>query len=132
MIDWANFLMQTAVAGAFSAGMSVVVYKLFQRRDERIDRLCGRVQQLEDEKIKGIQDRLQSGSEEFDELHEGMKGFISRPDHYMHMERCDTKFAAFDKALQNQAREIQALAIDVGGIKSIVSLIATHMHIKIQ
>ena len=132
MIDVTQVLVTAAVSAILPSVLAAAFYKLIQRRDVEFDGIKSRVQQLEDEKIKGIQERLKDGSAEFDELHEGMKGFISRPDHYLHMERCDAKFAMFETKLTAQEKHMHELAVEVGGVNRIVTLIAAHMHIKIN
>ena len=132
MIDWTNFLLQTAISASFATGFSIVGYTLFQRQNEKFDHLNGRVRQLEDEKIKGIQDRLDSGSEEFDGLHKDLCGLTPHTDFREHRLQCERRFDAIVETQREQEAKLSKLAADVASVKAIVSLIADHMHISIN
>ena len=132
MIDVTQVLVTAAVSAILPSALAAAFYKLIQRRDIEFDGIKSRVQQLEDEKIKGIQDRLDSGSGQFDEIQKGMCELTPHTAFRDHQVRCDRRFEEIIATQRDLENKVGRLSADVASVKAIVSLIADHMHISIN
>jgi len=130
-MDTGNIVVQTVITGIIQAVIGLAFYKLIERQDRKIDGMRARIQDLEDKKLEAIKERLNSGSEEFDGLHNDLKQTVGRGDYLLHQERCEQKFGEMKREQERLQNTLSTISNEVAGVGSIVRLIASRLNISL-
>lgn len=122
-LDFAAIAVNAAIVGSVQAVIGLVMYKLIERQDQKIDRLSGRVRELEDQKIARIEERLKDGSAEFDDLHQENKSVVHDRQFQLHREECATRFVGMEMS-------VKSLLVTSTETQALVKLICANLHIS--
>jgi elongation factor P--beta-lysine ligase len=126
-----QLLVTTGITAVIQAAVGVVIYKLIQRQDDKLDLMSQRIQTLEDNRLKAIDLRLANGSEEFREIQAKQDTLVRERDCLLRMEEKESAIHAVSTRLSGVSAQLGNLEGIVSGVDRIVTLIAQHLHIRI-
>ena len=132
----AQLIINAVVVGCVTLTFNALWYYGFARRetarDKAVSALAAKVDDLEKQELKQIDDRLVAGAKSRKDMHEHMRDqLVSKRDCAAQQAQTRRELDKIDKQLSGVSAQIRDIGVKVGKTSALVGLIADHMNLSI-